>query len=142
MVCPAPVVIDDTEEEVDSRIEILDDEGGKKGIGILFFKKWKEDDEGFSEKLLDYIVSLDDQGYIDYGMVLKGDISDMDEISMLRKISNYSQAVNNTLFEVDVLPPFYYLAVPVRSRKYAQEVCDIMRTSFNLGSIFFSFPQF
>jgi hypothetical protein len=118
----------------------LPDDDGKKGIGILFYFKWEEDREHFPPEFMDYLVELDDGGHIDYGRMVKSDISDMDEITLLKKVSNYSQAVNNSLFEIGVLPPFFYLAVPLLNRDYAQEISDMIQETYKLGSHFFSFP--
>ncbi|MBN1389940.1 MAG: DnaJ domain-containing protein [Candidatus Thermoplasmatota archaeon] len=118
----------------------VDTTRGRESIGVLFFRKWEEGSEGFGKDFLDYIIQLDDQGYLDYGQVLKADLNDLDEISRLKKISNFSQAVNNTLFDVWVRPPFYYMAVPVLSREYVQQICDMLKNSFNVESIFFTYP--
>lgn len=128
-----------TEDE--GSFDPLPDEDGRNGIGILFFFKWEEERESFTPEFMEYLIQLDEGSHIDYGMVVKGDISDMDELTQLKKVSNYSQAVNNALFEVSVLPPFYFLAVPLLNRQYAQEICDMIKDSFDLGSIFFTFPQ-
>ncbi|MGA1873960.1 MAG: DnaJ domain-containing protein [Thermoplasmatota archaeon] len=123
-------------------IAVIDDDDAKTGnIGVLFFRKWGEGSEHFSQEFLDYIVSLDDGGYLDYGEVLKGDLTDMDEISRLKKVSNFSQAANNALFEIWIRPPLYYMAVPVLSRDYVQEICDMLKDSFNVESIFFTYPR-
>ena len=127
-------------ESDESLVDVVGDEGGKRSIGILFFKKWEEEQPDFTEEFLDQLMQMDDEQRIDYGQVLKGGISDMDELSLLKKISNFSQAVNNSLFDVDVLPPFYYLAVPVRKGASAQDITEELEASFHLDSIFFSYP--
>jgi hypothetical protein len=131
----------DGSSEDEGTFDLLPDDDGKKGIGILFFFKWDEGRESFSPDFMEYLMQLDEGLHIDYGMVVKGDISDMDELTLLKKVSNYSQAVNNALFEVSVLPPFYFLAVPLLNRQYAQEICDMIKDSFDLRSIFFTYPQ-
>ncbi len=110
-------------------------------LGVLYFKKWDEDHEHFTEDFIDYIIALDDNGFVDYGEVLKGDLTDIDEIFKLKRISNYSQAVNNTLFEVWVLPPFYYMAVPITNKNHLQEICDMLKESFGVESIIFDYPR-
>ncbi len=119
----------------------VDDGDKNSGLGVLFFRKWEENLENFGEDLIDYIIQLDDQGFIDYGQVMRGDISDMDEVSKMKKISNYPMAVNNSLLEVWTLPPFYYLAVPILKKEHVQEICDILKETFGLESIFFSYPK-
>jgi curved DNA-binding protein CbpA len=134
---------DDTEgsPEASEVVEsLIEEKNGFDNLGVLFFKKWEEDLENFSEEFLDYIIQLDDGRYIDFGRVIRGDISDMDELVQMRKISNYSQAVNNSLFDVWVLPPFYYMAVPVLSREYIQEISSMLKESFGMDTIFFSYP--
>jgi hypothetical protein len=121
--------------------DLLPEEQGGKGIGILFYFKWQEDRERFPPEFMDYLMQLDEGSHIDYGMVVKGDISDMDELTLMKKVSNYTQAVNNTLFDLGVVPPFYYLAVPLLNRDYAQDISDMIKDSFKLQSTFFSYPQ-
>jgi hypothetical protein len=128
-----------TEEE--RTFDLLPEDQGGKGIGILFYFQWAEDMESFPPEFMDYLMQLDEGSHIDYGMVLKGDISDMDELTLMRKVSNYNQAVNNTLFDLGVVPPFYYLAVPLLNRDYAQDISDMIKESFKLQSMFFSYPQ-
>ncbi|MFW3146420.1 MAG: J domain-containing protein [Thermoplasmatota archaeon] len=114
---------------------------GEDNLGVLFFRKWEEEHENFEQKLMDYIMQLDEGEYIDYGEVLRGDVVDMDELFLLKKVSNYSQAANNALQDVWIRPPFYYMALPVKSREHIQEICDILRDSFELESIFFDYPR-
>ena len=140
MVASAPIVYDDDPNEDGGEVDIVDDDGSGKAIGILFFKKWSEDQPNFTEECLDYLMEMDSEKMIDYGRVLRSDVSDMDELTLLRKISNFSQAVNNALFDTGVRPPFYYLAVPLRKGAPGQEICDRMKLSFNLDSIFFTYP--
>jgi DnaJ-domain-containing protein 1 len=121
--------------------ELVIEKDGSENLGVIFFRKWEEELENFSQEFLDYIIQLDDGGYIDFGQVIMGDISDMDELVRMRKISNYSQAVNNSLFDVWVLPPFYYMAIPVLSREYIQEISSMLKESFGMESIFFSYPR-
>lgn len=134
---------DDIEEmdEVEGGADVPDADDGKQGLGVLFYRKWDEEREGFGPEFLDYITQLDEGGHLDYGRVLESDISDMEELSMLKKVSNYSQAVNNALFDIPVQPPFYYMAVPLLNRPYAQEICDIVKGSFSIESLFFTFPK-
>jgi len=117
------------------------EENGFNGLGVLFFKKWDEDHEHFSDDFIDYIIQLDESGFVNYGEVLIGDLSDINEIFKLKRISNYSQAVNNTLFEVWALPPFYYMAVPIINRDHLQDICDILKESFGVDSILFDYPK-
>jgi hypothetical protein len=134
---------EDGKVEVDESVKLsyfIDDDEKTNGLGVLFFRKWHEDLEGFSSELMDYFIDLDDQEYIDYGMVMKGDIDDMDDITKMRKISNFPMAVNNSLFDVWDRPPFYYLAVPIMNRDNVQEICDNLKDSFGLESIFFRYP--
>ncbi len=137
-------LIRDGSEEVPKKNETIviidDDDKWKKNIGVLLFRKWDEEYEHFSSEFLDYMVQLDDEGYVDYGLVMKGDVSDMDELYKPKRISNFPQAVNNSLFEIWIKPPFYYMALPVLSREYVQEICDMLKDSFNLDSIFFTYP--
>jgi curved DNA-binding protein CbpA len=114
---------------------------GNSGLGVLFFRKWKEDLEEFGEDLMDYIIQLDEQGFIDYGEVMRGDVDDIEDVTKLRKISNFPMAVNNSLLEVWQRPPFYYLAVPINKKEHVQEICDILKETFGLESIFFSYPR-
>lgn len=123
-----------------SMSSFVEEVDGVNGVGVLFFRKWDEGHEGFETRLMDYFIDLDDQGFIDYGMVMKGDIDDMEDISKMKRISNFPMAVNNTLFDVWERPPFYYLAVPIMQRENAQELCDILKDSFGLDSIFFQYP--
>ena len=118
----------------------IEDDDGNKGIGILFFRKWEEERENFPTEFLEYMTQLDEGEFIDYGRVVKSDISDPDEISLLKRISNYTQAVNNTLFEVPIKPPFYYLATPLMNREYGQYICDMVKETYDVDSLFFSFP--
>jgi curved DNA-binding protein CbpA len=132
----------ETEEKQGQTIVIIDDDDEKKkDIGVVLFRKWDEEHEHFSSEFMDYMVQLDEQGYIDYGRMMKGDVDDPDDLYKLKKISNYSQAVNNSLSEIWVRPPFYYIAVPVLSREYVQEICDMLKDAFNLESIFFTYPM-
>jgi hypothetical protein len=122
-------------------IVIIEDQDRKmKNIGVLLFRKWDEEHEHFSSEFMDYMIQLDDEGYIDYGRMMKGDVDDIDDLYKLKKISNYSQAANNALTEVWIRPPFYYMALPVLSREYVQEICDMLKESFNLDSLFFTYP--
>ncbi|MGA1848763.1 MAG: hypothetical protein ACMUHB_05415 [Thermoplasmatota archaeon] len=137
---PSPnAVIDESEveEEQASLSEFID---GSKGLGVLFFRKWEEDLGNFTAEFMDYMVQLDDGDFIDYGEVMKGDVDDPDDMFMLKKVSNYSQAVNNSLLEVWVLPPFYYMAVKVKNREQIQSICDMIKDYFGLESLFFSYP--
>jgi len=134
---PTPVAVFEDQDDQEELSEFLDD---SRGLGVLFFRKWEEDLENFTSEFFDYMVQLDDGGYIDYGEVMKGDVSDPDEIFMLRKISNYSQAVNNSLFEIWVPPPYYYMAVKVMNREQIQSICEMIKEYFGLESLFFSFP--
>ncbi len=136
---PPPDDIEDMDEvEVGADLPGKDD--SRQGLGVVFYRKWGEEQEGFSPEFLDYITQLDEGGHLDYGRVLESDISDMEELSLLRKVSNYSQAVNNALFDIPVQPPFYYMAVPILNRPFAQEICDIVKSSFSVDSLFFTFP--
>ncbi|OYT45506.1 hypothetical protein B6U90_03080 [Thermoplasmatales archaeon ex4484_6] len=117
------------------------DDDEENGLGVLLFGKWEENRENFTKEFFDHVIQLDDAGYIDYGEVLKGDVSDMDEISRLKKVSNFSQSANNTLLDVWVLPPFYYMAVPVLDREHIQEICEIWKDYFDLETIFFTYPR-
>ena len=119
---------------------VLGQDDSKSNLGVIFYRKWDEDHEGFNSEFLDYITQLDEGGHLDYGRVLESDISVMEELSLLKKVSNYSQAVNNALFDIPVHPPFYYMAVPLTNRPYAQEICDIVKASFGIESLFFTFP--
>lgn len=133
----------DEDAEADESVKLsyfIDDDEKTNGLGVLFFRKWHEDLEGFGLELMDYFIDLDDQGYIDYGMVMKGDVDDMDDITKMRKVSNFPMAVNNSLFDIWVKPPFYYLAVPILKRDNVQEICDNLKESFSLESIFFRYP--
>lgn len=119
----------------------VESEDPNSGVGVLFFRKWQEDLEDFGEDLMDYIIQLDEQGFIDYGQVMKGDVDDIEDVTKLRKISNFPMAVNNSLLEVWQRPPFYYLAVPIVNKDHVQEICDILKESFGLDSVFFSYPK-
>ncbi len=136
-----PDVKESKDVEKEKMAYFVDGSDKNSGLGVLFFRKWQEDLENFGEDLIDYIIQLDDQGFIDYGQVMRGDISDMDEVSKMKKISNYPMAVNNSLLEVWTLPPFYYLAVPILNKDHVQEICDILKETFGLESIFFSYPK-
>ncbi len=119
----------------------VESEDPNSGVGVLFFRKWREDLEDFGEELMDYIIELDEQGFIDYGQMMKGDVDDIEDVTKLRKISNFPMAVNNSLLEVWQRPPFYYLAVPIVNKDHVQEICDILKESFGLDSVFFSYPK-
>jgi hypothetical protein len=137
------LIRDGADEEIvkSETIVIVDDDDGKrKNIGVLLFRKWDEEHEHFSNEFMDYMIQLDDEGYIDYGRMMKGDVDDIDDLYKLKKISNYSQAANNALSEVWIRPPFYYMALPVLSREYVQEICDMLKESFNMDSLFFAYP--
>jgi len=120
---------------------VIEDDDLTKGIGILFFRRWEEDREGFSQEVLAYFAQLDEGGFIDYGMILKSDVTDPDEISRLRKISNYGQAVNNSLFDIPIPPPYYYLAVPLSNREHGQQICDMIKEAYDIDSLFFTYPS-
>ncbi|MGA1822684.1 MAG: hypothetical protein ACMUIG_09160 [Thermoplasmatota archaeon] len=128
----------DASEEIEVDLAEEDDTG--MGFGILFFRQWHEDSEKFSMEFLDYLIELDDGGYVDYGEMMKGDLSDMDEIIMMKKVSNFPQAVNNTLFDVWIRPPFYYLAVSVPEREHVQNICGMIKEYFGIDSIYFRYP--
>ena len=120
---------------------ITDEDDSSNGLGVLYFKKWDEEHEHFTDDFIDYIIQLDDSGYVNYGEVLMGDLTDMDEIFKLKRVSNFSQAINNKLFEVWVLPPFYYMAVPIKNKEHLQDICDMLKESFDVESIFFDYPK-
>jgi DnaJ-like protein len=128
-------------EKKQTIVIIDDDDEKKKNVGVLLFRQWDEDHEHFSAEFMDYIIQLDEQGYVDYGRMLKDEVDDPEDIFKLKKVSNYSQAVNNSLFEIWVRPPYHYMALPVLSREYVQEICDMLKDSFDLDSIFFTYPR-
>ena len=119
---------------------LVDDDDGKKGIGILFFRKWEEERENFTTEMIDYMTELDEGGFIDFGMVLRSDVTDPDELVLFRKVSNFSQAANNSLHDVSIHPPFYYMAVPLLNRDYGQYICDMIKEAYDIESLFFSYP--
>lgn len=121
-------------------VDPADEDDTGMGFGLLFFRQWHEDREKFSMEFLDYLIELDDGGYLDYGEMMKGDLSDMDEIVMMKRVSNFPQAVNNSLFDIWVPPPFYYIAVSVPEREHLQNICDMIKEYFGIDSIYFRFP--
>jgi hypothetical protein len=121
-------------------VMIEDDDDTKKNIGVLLFRKWDEEHEHFSNEFMDYMIQLDEQGYVDYGRMMKDVVDDLDDLYKLKKVSNFSQAANNSLFEIWIRPPYYYIALPVLSRDYVQEICDMLKETFDLDSIFFTYP--
>jgi len=137
-VASSPMAVLDEEEE---RIDLSGEYDPGESLGILLFRRWSEEDQGFSEPFMDYMVSLDEQGYVDFGMVLKGNVDDMDDLIRLRKVSNFTQAVNNSLSDIAVVPPFFYLAVPVKARKFAQDILDVLVSTFGVEGSFFTFPR-
>lgn len=120
---------------------LVEDDDGSRGIGILFFRRWEEDRENFSQEIMDYMTSLDEGGFIDFGRLLKSDVTDPDELVKFRKVSNFSQAANNSLHDISISPPFYYMAVPLLNREYGQNICDMIKEAYDVDSLFFSYPM-
>ncbi|MDG6224352.1 MAG: hypothetical protein QCI82_02440 [Candidatus Thermoplasmatota archaeon] len=128
------------EEPRGTRVVMTVTDGSKEGVGVLFYRKWSEEKETFPEEFIDYLAQLSDDGHLDFNRMFRSDISDMEEVCRFRKVSSFSQALNNALFDIDVLPPFYYMGLPVLSGDYAQQICDMIEETYGVKSLFFSFP--